>query len=114
MARESPLYVKTYDLLAYLLPAAEKFRRSQRVVLGRRLQETGLGFLDPLLAARKCPVEQRPELLRQADIELDKLRYTVRLCHTLDLLGLKQYRRASELLAEVGKLLGSWIKGYNR
>ena len=113
MTRESPLYVKTYDLLAFLLPCAEKFRRSQRVVLGRRMQEIGLGFLDLLLAARKSPAEQRRELLRRADIELDKLRYTVRLCHALDLLGPTQYRRAAELLSEVGKLLGTWIKRYN-
>lgn len=113
MARESPLYVKTYDLLAFLLPRAEQFRRSQRLVLGRRLQEVGLRFLDLILEARKSPAEGRRELLRLADVELDKLRYTVRLCHALDLLALSHYRRASELLAEVGKLLGTWIKGYN-
>lgn len=52
----------------------------QRVVLGRRLQETGPGLLDLLLTARKCPVEERPALLLQPDIELDRLRYTVRRC----------------------------------
>jgi hypothetical protein len=113
MARESPLFVKTYDLLVFLLPCAEQFRRSQRVVLGRRLQETSLGFLDLLLEARKSSAEQRRELLRRADVELDKLRYTVRLSHAFELLGPTQYRRASELLSEVGKLLGTWIKGYN-
>jgi hypothetical protein len=114
LSQESPLFAKTFDLLVYLLPVSEKFPRSQRVVLGRRLQEIGLGLLDLLLTARKCPAEERPALLRQADIELDRLRYTVRLCYEIDLLGAKQYRHASGLMAEVGKLLGSWIKRYNK
>ncbi|MBN1137801.1 MAG: diversity-generating retroelement protein Avd [Anaerolineae bacterium] len=113
MSNESPLFAKTYDLLAYLFPAVDKFPRSHRAVLGRRIQETGLGMLDLLLSARKCPVEQRGSLLRQADLELDKLRYAVRLCHGISLLSLKQYRYASGLLAEVGRLLGTWIKRYN-
>ena len=113
-ARESPLFVKTFDLMAYLLSVVAKFPRNQRGGMGRRIEETGFALLDLLLTARKCSVEERPGLLRQADIELDKLRYTVRLCHALELLGQNQYRHASGLLAEVGKLLGTWIKGYNK
>lgn len=110
MSRETPLFAKAYDLLAYLLPASEKFPRSWRLGLGRRVQEISLGFLDLLLAARKSDAADRPALLRRADLELDRLRYTVRLCHELGLLSQGQYRHASGLLAEVGKLLGSWIK----
>ncbi len=81
--RESPLFVKTYDLLVYLMPVSEKFPRSQRPVLGRRLQTIALNFLDLLLAARKCTAQKRPALLHQADLELDRLRYTVRLCREI-------------------------------
>lgn len=114
MSQESPLFAKTFDLLVYLLPASEKFPRSQRVVLGRRIQEIGLGLLDLLLTARKCADAERPAVLRQADVELDRLRYTVRLCHEIGLLGQNQYRHASGLLTEAGKLLGTWIKRYDR
>lgn len=114
MSQETPLFTKTFDLLVYLLPASEKFPKSQRFVLGRRLQEISLGFLDLLLAARKCSARERPGLLRQADVELDRLRYTVRLCHEIEILSQRQYRHAAGLLAEVGKLLGKWLKGYNR
>jgi len=113
LTQETPLFAKTYDLLLYLLPAVEKFPRSQRAVLGRRLQEVSLGFLDLLLRARKAPGGERGMLLRQADVELDRLRYTARLCHDLTLFTDKQYRYLSGLLAEVGRLLGTWLKGYN-
>jgi hypothetical protein len=114
LSQESPLFTKTYDLLVYLLAAVEKFPRSQRAVLGRRTTEIALAFFDLLLAARKTPVEARGALLHQADVELDRLRYTVRLCRDLELFTQKQYRHASGLLAEAGRLLGTWLKRYNR
>ena len=113
MSQETPLFAKTYDLLAYLLPAVEKFPRSQRAGLGRRLQELGLGLLDLLLTARKTPQAARGAVPVQADIELNRLRYTVRLCHALALCSDVQYRCLSGLLADIGRLLGSWLKGYN-
>jgi hypothetical protein len=113
MSQETPLFAKTFDLLVYLLSASEKFPKSQRIVLGRRVQEIGLGFMDLLLKARKCAVSERGALLRQADVELDRLRYTVRLCQELGLLTPKQYQYAAGLLAETGKLLGTWLKQYN-
>jgi hypothetical protein len=113
MDQDTPLFGRVYDLLAYLVPATDKFPRSQRPVLGRRVQEKGLALLDLLLAARKCTEKERPALLRQADLELDRLRYTVRLCRDIGLFSPKQYAHASELLAEVGKLVGTWLKRYN-
>ena len=99
--------------MVYLFPVVDKFPRSQRAVLGRRIQETSLGFLDLLLTARKSSSEERGALLHRADIELDRLRYTVRLCQEINLLSQKQYLHAAGLLAEVGKLLGAWLKQYN-
>ena len=50
----------------------------------------------------------------EVDLELDRLRYTVRLCHEVGVFSLKQYRHASGLLAEVGRLAGKWLQRYNR
>lgn len=113
MIRDSPLFTKTYDLLAYLLAAVDKFPRYQRAVLGRRIQTLSWMFFDTILTARKCTREERPGLLHQADITLDQLRYSVRMSHELALLSQKQYAYASGLLAEVGRLLGKWLQRYN-
>lgn len=112
--QESPLFTKTYDLLAYLLPAVEKFPRYQRIVTGRRIHELSWRFMDTILAARKCTLEERPALLNEADLTLDCLRYTVRISHEMVLFGQKQYAYASGLLAEVGRLLGKWLQRYNQ
>ncbi len=112
--QDTPLFAKTFDLQVYLFTVTAGFPRSQRPVLGRRVQELSLRLLDLLLEARKCPPDARLELLQQADLELDRLRYTVRLCHETKLLSKKQTVHATARMGESGRLLGAWIKRYNR
>ena len=84
-------------------------------MLGRRIQEIGLGLLDLLLRARKCPHEERGDLLHQADLELDRLRYTVRLCHEIDLLSQQAVpARRRPAGRDRQTCSGTWIKRYNR
>jgi hypothetical protein len=45
--------------------------------------------------------------------QLERLRFELRLAHDLGLLSHGQYRHAAALLAEVGRLLGAWIKKDN-
>ncbi len=108
---QSPLMVKTYDFLKWLLPATEKFRKSQRFVMAQRLQQTALRFYELLIEARR--VRPNDGVLKQADIELEKLRLYLRLCQDLNLLGMGQYQHASQMTTEMGKLLGGWIKKGN-
>jgi hypothetical protein len=65
-----------------------------------------------LLAARASSSREEMRLLLQADVELDKLRFYVRLAADpqLKLLTSRQYEHASRMIVEVGKLLGGWIK----
>ncbi|MCB0044159.1 MAG: four helix bundle protein [Caldilineaceae bacterium] len=114
MSQESPLFAKAFDLQVYLFTVTGEFPRSRRSVLGRRVEESSLRLLDLLLEARKCPPEQRAQLLIEADLELDRLRYSVRLCQEIDLLSRKQGVHAAALLGECGRLLGAWVKRYNQ
>ena len=107
---DSPLFVKTYDLIKYLLPTTEKFPRSQRFVLARRIQDTALGFQGYLLEARKVDPITRREVLRRADVELEKLRLSLRLSMELEYLKFPQYQHASAMVVEVGRMLGAWRK----
>lgn len=107
MAR-SPLLVKTYDFLKWLLATTEKFPKSQRFVLAQQLQQAAFRFYELLLEARR--VRPNGDLLRQADVELDKVRLYLRLAHELGFLGLKSYEHAVEAVAELGRLLGGWVK----
>lgn len=105
---ESPIFVRVYDLLLWLIPAVEKFPRSQRPVLGRAVQEAALALQEHLTTAglSSAPLEA----LERADVALALLRTRLRLCYDLRLLSPGQYEHVSRQVAEVGRLLGGWRK----
>lgn len=108
--QESPLYVRTYDLLLWLIPQVLKFPRAHRFGVGERIQRQALDFQDALTAAGKYSGAERKRCLQQADVQLAQLRTWVRLARDLELISLRQYEHAARLLAEVGRLLGAWLK----
>ncbi len=110
---ESPLYVRTYDLLLWLIPQVVKFPRPHRFGLGERIQRLGLDFQDSLVAAGKAQGQARLEHLQHADIQLAQLRVWMRLTRDLEVLTIRRYEHAARLLNEVGRLLGAWIKQLN-
>lgn len=105
----SPIFVKTYDLLKWLLPHTTKFPKSQRFLMAKRLEDAALGFYEAILRCGKL-AGSRPVLLKEADIELEKLRLYLRLAQDLKLLSFNQYEYAARLVSEIGKLLGAWIQ----
>jgi hypothetical protein len=107
---ESPVFVHTYDLLIWLLPTATKFPRAYRFGLGERVVRRALDFQETLIAAGLKNGPQRRELLQQADAQLSQLRHLLRMCADLELFSLNQYEHISRMVAEVGRLLGAWLK----
>lgn len=108
--KESPIFARTHDLLLWLIPQTLKFPRSQRFVLAKRIQDTALDFQERLLEAGLSKGAIRNERLVQADVDLAKLRFYLRLCHELQFLSLGQYEHASRMATEIGRLLGGWRK----
>ena len=110
MPEEMVIFTRTYDLLTWLLPLAEKFPRSQRFVVTHRLQGAVLDFQELIIEANNQRGLLRAGKLRQADAELRKARLYLRLCEKWGWLSSGQYRHVSAMIAEIGRLLGGWLK----
>jgi len=108
--KESPIFVRTHDLLLWLIPQTLKFPREQRFVLARRVQDAALDFQELILEAALGAKEGQAEKLAQADVMLARLRFYLRLCTELELWGSRQYEHVARLVAEIGRLLGGWQK----
>lgn len=104
---QSPLFVKTYDFLLWLIPLTLKFPKSQRFLLAERLSSMALDFYDLILDAVMEPALQ-DEKLDQADKLLTKIRLYVRLSHDLHCINLNQLEHAARLMDEIGRLIGGW------
>ena len=110
---ESPLFVRTYDLLLWLTGQVSNFPKAHRFRLAQRIENAAFGFHERLLrATRAGSPKAKMRLLLEADVELDKLRFYIRMAaeRQLKLITPRQYEHVSKMIVEVGKLLGGWIK----
>ena len=107
---ETPIFTKTTDLLAWLTPQTNHFPRVHRQTVTRRLLDAGYDFLELIVAANSVRGARRAELLRQADAELDMVRFYLRLAYRWQWLNPGQYEHVSRMVAEIGRLLGGWIR----
>ena len=106
--QQSPIFSKTYDFILWLLNHTEKFSKSERFRMARRLEDAAFAFYELLIKATRT--KRKRAVLLDADLELDKLRLYVRLSHARGLTSQKQYQFAASQLVEIGKLLGGWLK----
>ncbi len=106
--RQSPIFSKTYDFILWLLNHTERFPKSERFRMGKRIEDASFAFYEFLVEAART--QQTAAALRDADLELTKLRLYLRLSHARKITSLDQYQYAAACLVEIGKLLGGWIK----
>ena len=107
---EMPIFTKTYDFLAWLVPQTNHFPKLHRHTLTRRLLDAAYDFQETILEANALRGRSRKRRLADADGHLDKVRLYLRLAHRLDFLHDGQYEHAARMVAEMGKLLGGWLK----
>jgi len=110
MAEPMIILTRTFDLLAWLLPKAERFPKVYRLTVTQRLMGAALDFQEALFDAQSQGGSTRQKHLREADAALNKLRLYLRLAHQWRWLDHGQYQHVSQLVAELGRLLGGWIK----
>jgi len=99
---------RMYDLLLYLIPQISKFPRSQRYLLGERLELACFDVLESLIAAAYA--REKIAVLEKANVRLEQARHYVRLCKDLRLINLHRYEVISKKMNEVGMQVGGWLK----
>lgn len=99
---------KTYDLLLWIIPQLEKFPKSQRYLLGDRIETMILDLMDLIIQA--IYTKNKTILLKEANLKIEKLRYLIRLTMDLKYLGIKKYEYVSRIINEIGSEIGGWIK----
>ena len=104
----TPIFTKTYDFLAWLIPVTNHFPKAHRHAVTRRLLDAALEFQERLFEANNLRGGARLGRLQEADLYLDKLRCYLRLAHHWPWLNPGQYEHAGRQVAELGRMLGGW------
>ena len=107
--RYGPALEKAYGFLTWLIPTLEKFPRSQRFLLGDRIESAALDVLEGLIEATYT--RDRIQLLNTVNLRIEKLRFLIRLSLDLRYLDPRRYEHAARALDEIGRLVGAWRKG---
>jgi hypothetical protein len=110
MADEMIVLTRVYELLAWLLPKGEGFPRGYRHTVTRRLMDAAMDLQDGLFLAQTRRGAARRAVLADCDAALSRLRLYLRLAHHWRWLSDGQYEHVSLMVAEVGRLLGAWIR----
>ncbi len=97
-----------YDLIIYLFPLIERFPKKQKFVLAQQIENCMIDIQKLIIQTNKSR-NKIPNLFK-LDIELEKLRLLIRLAKDLRFLSIKRYGNISEMINEIGLLLGGWIK----
>ena len=75
-----------------------------------RLLAAALDLSEQLRNAQSRRGPARRDRLSQADASLNKLRLYLRLAHHWHWLSAGQYEHVSRMVAEIGRLLGGWMR----
>ena len=107
-ARAGPALERLVLYLTWLVPVLEGFPRSQRFLLGDRLQGLALDLMEVLVDAqyRKQP---RAELQR-ANLLLEKQRLLWRVVYNLKFADVRRYEHAAREIDQIGQRIGAWLK----
>ena len=108
MNKSPEIVAKYYVFLKWAMLHIEKLPKNQRYVFGKYFEDKLLNILENLL--RAYYQKDKIAILQQANIDLDVVRYFLRLSIDLKLLTVKQYEFAINALLEIGRQLGGWIK----
>ena len=77
--KESPIFVKTFDFLKWVLGRTEKFPKSQRFFLAKRINDAIFDLFELLEAAAVIKDKHQLKRLKEADVRLFRLRHYLRL-----------------------------------
>src|SRR5277367_6252342 len=105
---ELVVITQTYDLILWSCNHTGKFPRNHRFVLGERIERNLYDLLEILIRAKYS--RNRQELLEQANLVLEILRFQMRLAKDLQCLKVDSYGFAAKAIDEIGKLVGGWLK----
>jgi hypothetical protein len=101
-----------YDFVLWLTRHTEKFPRHHRYSLGTSMEARCQTILALLLRAKYG--REKTTWLDEANVELDILRFQIRLAKDLGVLPFKSHEFAAKTLAMIGAQVGGWLKRKGR
>ena len=105
---ELPLFVLWVEFTDWLFDRTEKFPKKVRFTFSSRIDNLTLDILEKIIEA--CYTRGRSPILKDINLNLDKLRVLLRLCHKREYLSHKSFEHAVKQIHKAGTMCGAWKK----
>lgn len=107
MAPELKVIQDFYDFMLWLIQHTEKFPRHHRYSLGIAMETRLQRILELLLRAKYS--REKAGYLNDANMQLEVLRFQVRLAKDLKALPMKSHGHAAGVMQGIGSQIGGWL-----
>ncbi len=111
MTEMSKMEIRADDIIQYGYVATRQFPKSEKFTLATRI--TDQMWEVAALVSGACDAQygsDKLKLMKQADMELRKLKIMVRNSMKLGFLPFRQYEHWSRLNNELGRMIGAWMR----
>lgn len=108
VVKELSVISNSIEFSTWVLQKLEKFPRSHRYGIGSRIETKLYELVDLLIEAKYS--QRKRELLRQAGLRIEQLRFLLRICLEVRCLAYSSHQYAIETLSEIGQQIGGWRK----
>lgn len=105
-----PIFQKAYDFYKNFHAILKHFPRQDRYTVGQKSANLSLEILELLLLASYKSKNEKSVYLERASAKLDVLKILLRLSFETKVINQQKYLSFENLLIEIGKMLGGWIK----
>jgi len=103
---------KVEDMIEYGHVALRQFPKSEKFALGQDIKRSMTKLLEMVIRTNRT--YDKRTMIYNVDTELEILRTYVRLAMKLEVLTFARYETWSQHLAEIGRMLGGWLKSLKK
>jgi len=105
-----PIFKKIYDLYKTFYGYRDSVTKQDRYTIWQKCENIILDILENILLASQIYKTEKLPILEKVSLKLNFLRVFFRLMKEVKTIDGKKYITLQELVDEIGRMLGGWIK----
>lgn len=105
-----PIFKKSYDLYKIIYSYRTTIPKQDRYKLWQRCENLSLDIIEGILLASQISKKEKLSVLEKISLKLNFLRIFLRLSKETKALDIKKYIKVEQVVDEIGRMLGGWLK----
>ncbi len=108
-----PILKKSFELYKAFHEYRRVVPKADRFTIYERSEHLILDVVEGFLEAGYISRANKTAILDRASVKLNALRFLIRLLRETKAIDLKKYTTLQEMIDEIGRMLGGWIRSTN-